>query len=285
MARPSLFSNSAPLLCMLLATLFCGACSASERLAGWYVTRQIDGYLDLDSTQKKALRVRVDAQLQRLRANELPRWLFVLRETRNTLARGASDEQLKSLQQRYDGLLDDAAQQLTPDLAVVLADLNDSQISHFEQQLKEQQDESYEERHLPTEERLEETDERVFDAIESLVGELSDGQKQSISRLVRALPDERPVRYQVERKRIVTTAKLLRSHPGAAAVEAELQRLWRSRYDELGKGRDIRSRRAEQRHVLLFIDRLLTPEQRATAVANMNKLILRVREFQLPAAS
>ena len=267
-------------LCAVLLALWVSACSsATERLAGWYITRQIDSYLDLSSVQKRAVRARVDEQLHRLRQSELPRWLYVLRETRDTLQRGASESQLITLQQRYDRLLDDAVTLLTPDVAAVLAELSEAQIAHFERRLRERQDETYEERELAPQERRAKTDEQVCEAIESLVGDLSDEQRRAVSKLVQALPDERPERYEVERRRIAAAGQFLRTHPGAPAIEAELKRLWQTRYDGLGKGRDIGSRRAEQRAFLQAVDRLLTGEQRAHAVETMDKLIRRAKRL------
>lgn len=271
------------LLALLLAALLSSACSTTtERLAGWYVTRKIDSYLDLDGQQKKVVRERVDAHLTRLRQHELPRWLFVLRETRDTLQSGATEAKLESLQQRYDRLFDEAALQLIPDLALTLSELRDAQIDHFTRRLRENQDKAYDERDMSPEQRRKDTDEHVFEAIEGLVGDLNDEQKRAISKLVQAMPDERPIRYEVERRRIAAAGKFLRGHPGAPAIAAELERLWRTRYEELGKGRDLVTRRREQRSFLLSLDALLTPEQRAEGVENLNKLIRRAKKLVLP---
>lgn len=271
------------LLVTLLALCTTACSSTTERLAGWYVTRKIDSFLDLRSEQKKQVRARVDAHLHRLRSQELPRWLNVLRETRDIIQRGPDEPQLVRMQQRWDAMFDQAFEQLVPDLALTLSELDDAQIDHFQKKLREHQDNVYDERDMSPEERRKDTDKHVFDAIESLVGDLDDAQKSAIAKLVHALPDERPARYEVERKRIAAAGKFLHTHPGAPAIEAEMKRLWYTRYDELGKGRDKLTRRAEQRSFLLSLDKLLHDEQRAEAVENMNKMIRRGKKLVLPA--
>jgi hypothetical protein len=265
-------------LCLWLA-----ACTAtSARLAGWYVTRQLDGYLDLNHAQHQRLRTRVDEQLDVLRRVELPRWLHLLRQTRDAMGRGTSEAQLAELLARYDALLDCAVEQLVPSSAEILSELDDAQIAHFEARMLEKHEEAYEELKLPAAEQREKLDERTLEAIESITGDLRDEQKLAILARTRTLPDERPIRYRVDKLRIAGFATFLRAHPGAAAIDKELRRLWDTRYTVLGPGRDKTARRIEQRRVLLAIDQTLSAEQRAQAVENMNDRIRIAKRFLLP---
>lgn len=246
------------------------------------MTRQLDGYLDLGREQHQQLRTRVDEQLDVLRRAELPRWLHLLRQTRDAMGRGTSEAELAELLARYDVLLDRAADQLMPSIAEILSGLNDAQIAHFEARMLEKHEETYEELKLPAAEQREKLDERTIEAIESITGELGDAQQRAILARTRTLPDERPIRYRVDKERIAGFATFLRAHPGTAPIEAELHRLWDTRYEVLGPGRDKTARRIEQRRVLLSIDQTLSAEQRAQAVENMNDRILTARRFLLP---
>jgi Family of unknown function (DUF6279) len=267
------------------ACLWLAACTAtSARLAGWYVTRQINGYLDLGGEQHDVLRARVDERLDVLRREELPRWLHLLRQTRDAMGRGTSEPELAELLAHYDALLDRAVDQLTPSIAEVLSGLSDAQIAHFEARMLEKHEETYEELQLPTAEQREKLDERTVEAIESITGELRDEQQRAILARMRTLPDERPIRYRVDKQRIAGFAKFLRGHPGAPAIDAELHRLWNTRYEVLGPGHDKTARRIEQRRVLLAIDQTLSGAQRAQAVENMNDRIRLARRFSLPAS-
>jgi hypothetical protein len=266
------------------ACLWLAACTAtSARLAGWYVTRQLDGYLDLNNEQHQQLRARVDEQLDVLRREELPRWLHLLRQTRDAMGRGTSEAELAELLARYDTLLDHAAELLMPKIAETLSGLDDAQIAHFEVRMLEKHEETYEDLKLPAAEQREKLDERTLEAIESITGELRDEQKLTILARTRTLPDERPIRYRVDKQRIAGFARFLRTHPGAAAIDAELHRLWDTRYEVLGPGRDKSARRIEQRRVLLAIDQTLSAEQREQAVENMNDRIRVAKRFSLPA--
>lgn len=265
------------------ACLWLAACTAtSARLAGWYVTRQIDGYLDLNREQHQLLRTRVDEQLDLLRREELPRWLHLLRQTRDAMGRGTNEAELAELLARYDALLDRAAGQLMPSIAEVLSGLNDAQIAHFEARMLEKHEETYEDLKLPAAEQHEKLDERTIEAIESITGDLRDEQQRAILARTRTLPDERPIRYRVDKQRIAGFAKFLRGHPDAAAIDLELHRLWDTRYEVLGPGRDKTARRIEQRRVLLAIDQTLSAEQREQAVENMNERIQVAKRFLLP---
>lgn len=260
-----------------------GCASVTARVAGWYVTRKIDSYLDLTSEQHRWMRTRVDETLNQARREELPRWLYLFRELRDTLDEGASDEKLRKLQERYDWLTDEALTLLAPRMAEAFSKLSDGQIDHFEKRMLETLDDTYAEQLMDEEDRREELDERLIDAIEDTTGDLSDEQERTILKAAHALPNERPVQYAVGKKRIGASADFLRTHPSAEAIEAEIHRLWRTRYQVLGPGRGKPERRAEQRQFLLAVDSTLSREQRDHAVEEVNERIVQAKRFVLPA--
>lgn len=260
-----------------------GCAGVSVQLAGWYIARQIDSYLDLAGEQRRALRAHVDEQLDVLRREELPRWLHLMRQTRDAVGKGTNEAELAQLLAGYDALLDRAVDQLTPSIAQVLSGLSDAQIAHFEKRMLEKHEDTYEALALPPARQREKLDEHTIEAIEDITGDLGAEQKKAILARTRALIDERPIRYEVDKRRIVDFAKFLRGHPGAPAIDAELHRLWDTRYEVLGPGRDRTSRRIEQSRVLLAIDRTLSPEQRKHAVATVNDRIRLAKRFLLPA--
>ena len=269
-------------LCLIGAALCLSACGATTaRLAGWYVTRQLDGYLDLDHDQKHQLRARVDQQLEILQQRELPRWMYLLRQVRDSVGRGGTEEELARELERYDALLDAAANRLVPTGAEILEELDDRQIAHFEARMLEKHEATYEDLTLPAHEQRERLDERLVDALEDIFGRLRDDQQRTILHKAHALPDDRPMRNRVDRERIHSFAKFLRTHPGKAAIETELRQLWDTRYQVLGPGRDKVSRRIEQRRLLLHIDQTLSREQRDHAVEHMNGHLRTAKTFLL----
>lgn len=270
----------------LLFGLLLGACSlTSTRLAGWYATRQIDGYLDLTSAQKSRIRPLVDAEVERVRREELPHWLQLVRWIRELAAQGPTDDRVRALQHRYDELLDAGVARLAPQFAPLLAELDDEQLAHFQEQLLEFVDKQLPEQKLPKEERQEELDERSIKAIEKLTGSLDDAQRAKLIQGIHTDPNDHALRYANDRKRTFAFIKFLKTKPGAQAIDAELKRLWVTRFDALGPGFDLTSRRALQRRQVIALHGLLTPKQRAHAVEHLTDQIVMIKRWVLPASS
>jgi Family of unknown function (DUF6279) len=269
-------------LAVVLA-LLCSACSTvSTKVVGWYITRQIDSYVDLTSAQKELVRPAVDLEIERVRREDLPRWLDLIRGVRDQIQRGPGDAETLALQLRYDRLLDAAVMRMAEQFAPLFADLAPAQIDHFEIKLVEHVDKMFKEQKLPPDERREEQDEALIDGIEQLTGDLSDEQVTRILSATHALPDDRPARYKNDRGRAFAFTKFLRTKPSREAIEAELKRLWVTRFDALGPGFDLDARRNQQRRGLLSLDKLLTQEQREHAVAHLNEQLIKAKKWVLP---
>jgi hypothetical protein len=268
------------LLVLFLAT---GCTATSTRVAGWYVTRQIDNYVDLTSAQKELVRPAVDLEIDRIRREDLPRWLDLIRGIRDAIQHGPTDQGALALQLRYDHLLDAAVMRMAEQFAPLFADLSPAQIDFFEPKLVEHIDKLFKEQKLPPDERREAQDEALIDGIEKLSGDLSDAQQAAILKSVHALPDDRPARYKNDRNRAFSFIKFLRTDPSKQAIETELKRLWATRFDALGPGFDLDTRRNTQRGLLLSLDKLMTVEQRAHAVEHLNEQLLKARKWVLPA--
>jgi hypothetical protein len=270
----------------LLLGLVLSACSlTSTRLVGWYATRQIDSFLDLTSAQKSRIRPFVDAELDRVRSEDLPHWVNLLRWMRELTQEGPSDDRVRALQRRYDELLDAAVARLTPQFAPLLAELDDHQLDHFQEKLLEFVDKELPEQKLPKEERQEALDKRTIKSIEKITGALDEAQRARLIRGIHSDPNDHPLRYQNDRKRTFAFIKFLKTRPGAPAIEAELKRLWVTRFDALGPGFDLTSRRALQRKQVIALHTLLTPEQRAHAVEYLTEQIVMIKRWILPASS
>jgi hypothetical protein len=262
------------------------ACSlTSTRLVGWYATRQIDGYLDLTSEQETRIRPYVDADVERLRREDLPHWLNLMRWIRELVAEGPTDEKLAAVQRRYDELLDAGVAHLAPQFAPLLAELDGAQLDHFQKQLLEFVDKQLPEQKLPPEERQAELDKSTIKAIEKVTGNLDDTQEEKLLTRTHTELNDRPQRYQHDRRHAYSFIKFLRKKPGAPAIEAELKRLWVTRFDGLGPGSDLVSRRALQRKQLIALHTLLTPKQREHTVAYLTDQIVMIKRWVLPASS
>ncbi len=273
-------------LVLLVLGLSLSACSlTSTRLVGWYLTRQIDGYFDLTSEQKSRIRPHVEAEIERLRREDLPHWVNLLRWVRELAAQGPSDDKVRALQRRYDELLDAGVARLAPQFSPLLAELNDAQMAHFQEKLLAFIDKELPEQKLPKDERQEALDERTLKAIEKVTGDLSDAQRAELINRIHSEPNDHPLRYANDRRRAFAFIKFLKTRPGAPAIEAELKRLWATRFDALGPGFDLVSRRALQRKQLINLHALLTAQQRAHVVEYMTEQIGSIKRWLLPASS
>jgi hypothetical protein len=249
------------------------------------MTRQIDGYLDLTGEQKSRIRPHVEAEIERLRREDLPHWVNLLRWVRELAAQGPTDDKVRALQRRYDELLDAGVARLAPQFAPLLAELDDEQLSHFQEKLLAFIDKELPEQKLPKEERQEALDERTLKSIEKITGDLSDAQRTELVHRIHTEPNDHPLRYRNDRQRTFAFIKFLKTRPGAPAIEAELKRLWVTRFDALGPGFDLASRRALQRKQLINMHALLTPEQRAHTVEYLTDQITAIKRWLLPASS
>ena len=267
------------LVCVLLGALGLGCGGTGERLVPWYVTRKIDGYLDLTSAQKERARVVVDATLDELRAGELPRWISLFREVRSGIHDDLAEADLARLQRHYDERLDAGVRLLAPRLASLLVSLDAAQLDHFAERMRQDVDEQYEELALPKSERAAALEKRALSAVRDSVGRLDEHQQARIRALVRALPDERALQYRSANEHITRFRAFMAGRPSQAAIVETLSAMWEHRYDALGPGHDKTSRRAQQRAWLIAVYRLLTPAQRSYAEEKLTQRIQMLKRF------
>jgi Family of unknown function (DUF6279) len=268
----------------LAVVLLAGCAGTSERIAGWYVTRTLDGYFDFESAQHRQVRANVDETIALLRRSELPHWITFMREVRQGIHEGLSEDSLTHLQRRYDDRLDVSVQVLTPRVAPVLAGLSAKQVEHFTRKVHSDLRKTYDELELAPEKRGAKLEQKAIDGIEDLVGSLSDPQDTALRKLIRSLPSEREASYRSAKAHVDRFGAFLRSQPTQPAIEAELHAMWDHRYDALGPGHDKAARRAVQRRWMLAVYQLLTPAQRQHAQDQLSDRIRSLKKWVLPPA-
>lgn len=268
---------SVSVLVALLAT-GCGGAFV-ERVAGWYITRKIDGLFDLESEQKSWVRGRVDGHLESIRAGELEKAIALLEDTRAVMARGATDDSIRKLQDRSDALMDSFVRRMAPDTAHLLAGLSSEQVDHFASEMRDALKDSYEDVKLSASERRAQADEKFVERMEDILGELSAEQRAMFLPTARKIAEERPRQYKSGLKRIDTVAAKLKAKPGKQAIQQGLLDMWDRRYAAIGE-RTREQRRASQREFLLRIDRSLSVEQRAHAVEYVDGRLAQLKRFR-----
>jgi hypothetical protein len=269
-------------LLLALSLLMVAGCS-SERIAGWYITRKIDGYFDLTSEQKHALRASVDDTIELVRRDELGRWISFMREVRQGFHEGLSEQRLATLQRHYDQRIEVAVHILVPRVAPLLAQLEGHQVDHFAKRVTEDLAKGYEDLKLPPEKRREKLEKKALEFVEDFVGDLSETQEVAVRALIRRLPNERDKQYASSLENLAHFRAFMATRPTVPALQSELYSMWEHRYDALGRGHERDARRAFQRTWLLSVFQLLTLEQRAHAEEKISDRIRSLKRYVLPA--
>jgi hypothetical protein len=264
----------------LVLALVGTACSSS-RIAGWYLTRRIDSFLDLSSDQKRWVRARVDHHIEELRSELTTEVLPLLRRVRATVARGPTEGELARFQLEMEALFDRFVDRVVSDTAIVLASLEPHQIARFHKKMRQGIDESYEDVRVPKADRRKKADDKLIESLEKWTGSLQGWQVARVLGVVHDLPDTRPAVYRAQVQRLHRFTAFLRKHPGREAIARELQRLWDTRYEAMAPGSTQEAQQADQRRVLLTVDRVLTPKQREKVLDSIDTQISRLKRFAL----
>lgn len=268
-------------LSSLLASLLLAGCS-SERVAGWYITRKIDGYFELHAEQKQQLRAQVDETILLVRREELPHWINLLREVRQGFHDGMSDALLEKLQRQYDQRLDAGVHIVIPRAAPLLVQLDGKQLDHFVARVNEDLAKQYDELQLPPEQRRAKLEDKALEVVEDFVGSLSDEQEASVRALIRKLPNERDRQLRSSKDNLAHFRAFMATHPTAPALQSELYAMWERRYDGLGSGHDKQARRAFQRQWLRAVFEVLDAKQRAHAEEELSDRIRMLKRYAIP---
>ena len=266
-----------PALLALLALLVagCAAQTLAYRHADWLILWKVDDYVDLNSDQKAFLRDRLKAHLVWHRTEALPVYEAFLHDIKNKSADGVDRDELEWGWSTFERLRADLFEHLVSDGTLFLASVNESQLGNLEQAFRKD--------NAKVESRLEEaTDKRLAKRagetirwLKEWVGTLSAEQKQRIMELSRSLPDLQRARLEFEKERQRQFLQLLRTTKDRAVV-ADRLREWLL-FPERVASPDYQRARQEMRQAIkemvLAVDRLLTPRQRAHALGKLQDLI------------
>lgn len=255
----------------LAACLVLAGCSAlrvvyenGDTLLHWRLTR----YLDVDGPQEQALDRAIDEFLLWHRSHELVKYAAIADDAAQRLERGLSREDLVW---GYDSLVTQARESLrdaATRIAPLLDRLSEKQIQHIERRFAEDNRKFAREYLRGSErERRARRLKRNVERMEDWVGRLSKEELERVRLYTARAPlfdeqrDRERRRLQAEFLSIVRAREAVKRLPEAAAY-------W-------DRGRDAEYRAANETlfrefyAMVLDIDRMLTPEQRARAAARL----------------
>ena len=259
-------------LLLVLAALLngCTALRLAYDNADTYIRWRAGNYLDVHGDMADDLDQRIEAFLGWHRAKALPEYAKLSNEAAGRLGDGLSREDLAW---GYDltrvhaaRSLKEAAQRIAP----LLDKLSEAQVQHMEARFREDNRKFARENLRGSEkERRKRRAERVAERLEDWVGKLSEAQVKRVQEFSERAPLAAEMRDQ-DRKR-------LQGEFLAMVRAREAQKRLPEMAEHWDRGRDpafVQANRAwrdELFALLLDIDRMLSPEQRARAQANFRR--------------
>lgn len=249
----------AVLIVFLVAGLV--ACSRVELVyenADWLAARQIAGYLDLDRTQRLAVRDALQDYREFHRRERLPQLVAFLDLTDAVLdAESVDRERLATVFDDGERLLTNTAEDLIPMAAETLRGLSAGQIEALEKTLAEGR-EDYAEEVLP------ERAQRNIERIENWTGHLGRGQRAHLENCDARLPDVTEEWLQWRERRDREFIALLGAADSKSEIEEFLRDWW---LNPEARSRSLRQARETSRQVWLECSETLlatlTPAQTA----------------------
>lgn len=272
--NPSVRSLTTCILAFMVLITGCGV-TFGYRHADWLIRWQVDHYLDLDSTQRRELTTRLQALLQRHRAEALPQYEQFLKEVQLRVDRGLTAEDPDWIYVSYDRLRADLFERVAPEGGALLTTVTDKQIRNFEEVLRNEEQKATRRLQKPAKARLDERARTMLSLAEDWLGPLSAEQTLRIRQWSVALPDTQPAWWQYRRHRHQELLTLMRHRPPVGEMTQALRAMFVSPERSapqiyLDTVKDLR---AGLTTMLLGMDRILTPVQRRKAIATIQKLI------------
>ena len=262
-------------LSLLLAgvALLLAGCSSGLRLgynqAEWLADWAVSGYVDLDARQREVFAQRFRQLHAWHRADQLPGYGTLLRETRARVEAGLTARDMLWITDRVRAAAQVAAERAAEDVAEVLASLTPAQLAELERGFAESNRKVARDwgagRPVAEQRRL--RADRLVAQVERFTGRLSSEQVERVRALADPLPlttEQRIADRQRRQRELIAALRAGRSTPELAAWLRDWLPYWE-------RGRDpqyaaLAERAARERaQVMAEIDRLLTPAQRRTA--------------------
>lgn len=283
MTVSSLRSGSLAVMAIFVCVAVAG-CSVAKlwyNHADWLLLRKIDAYLDLSPEQRAAASERLRQRLEEHRRDELPAYLDYLKRTRTLVADGLDTEEAEWLIRRGLSLARITLERTVPVIAVTLSVVSEAQVQHLEQHF-EKVNRNFRRKHLPSSERERflRSVRRTTLRIEHWTGVLSENQRQQVSELRTAFPQNARqwLRYNVGKQQRLLV--LLREHADAETLSEFLIDWW---INLEGRGPSLKQRTDESfdalTRLVVGVDASLDNAQRRFLFRRMDNYIEQIEEL------
>lgn len=262
----------APAFALLAAVLLAG-CSATQlayRNADTLLRWQATDYLDVRGARSDELDARIAAFVAWHRSQALPQYERLADEAGKRIARGLS---LQDLVWSYDALraqAEEALRRASGEVAGMLDSLDAGQLAHIEQRLAEDNRKFAKEQlaATPAEARKRRLKCNI-ERLEEWLGELSDAQIERVKLYSERAPLVAEHRDRYRKRRQAEFLAMLRAREARRRLADWVANWERDR--EAAYVAASRAQQAEFNSMLLDLDRTLTPAQRQSAVARLQR--------------
>jgi hypothetical protein len=279
---PSLRSSLVASLACLLTS--CTSLSLGYDYGEYYATWQLDKYFDTTSAQERFVEPAIQTHLQWHRQQELPKYIWTLREAYLAKSDGLSEAEIRQLLQTFEDHRNAVLEKILPDAARFLATLTPEQHQAFQQAAAAENTELEERLALPLEERREQAFENWLENLEEWYGDFSQPQVAALRQWHSERFDDAtdPTRRRLER-RLATQRQFLsflQTQPSPAQAESWL-RDWIASWGQPRTDRTTTSWNDRTVERLLFVDSIITAEQREQALARLQDYIDQIESLTL----
>lgn len=193
-----------------------------------------------------------------------------MNQVREKSSDGLNREEIEWIFDRYQQLRADLFERIIADGARFLASVDKQQVRNLEQAFRKDNDKMETSLRGNTDKRLSERSAEALERLKDWLGSLTKEQRQQIVERSRSLPDLLRVRLEFQRRRQQEVVQLLRSSKNSEILSQRLHD-WLV-FPERSAQPDYQLAQERMKDALkemvLAIDRIITPQQRAHALAN-----------------
>lgn len=268
-------------LILLLLFLIVSISGCTHRMAyqnaDFLVAWRIDDYFDLTRKQKQFVKKRVNYHLAWHQQNELPRYIQFIENTKVAASNGLEHQELEWFFSEFQSIRSILVKRLLDDAALLIASLDDDQVTYLKNYYQDKRDELKERVNKPYSDNIEIRYKELLERVEKWVGPLSTDQKKKLSTINATIPNTWPLWYEHQVKRQNVFLKILKQAQ-SQKLDNSLLETWLTntamsspQFQEVGKSYES---------AILDIDQMLTSKQRKYFLTKLDDIISKLEGIQ-----
>lgn len=217
----------------------------------WFIIREINNYLDLNTIQKRQLKQQLGIQIKEHRHTILPRYIHFLDQLSIDMENGLSHREIQDTVDHFKALYGITAHMMIDLTASLMTQLSEEQIQYLATQIEKanrEQQESYK-LNSDVQSHYNERIKRNIKRMKYWADSVSHTQKEMISRETLAFPDTYRLWHNYNLSKQKEMLKLLQTKPDVNQMNLFLTDWWIN-----SKGKSTELETLSQRESEIFID-------------------------------